>query len=174
MHHGRSETFGPVSVASWPYTLPGMSNVQAEPVGAPPPTVERMSVRADGGHGSQRYVIAIRGHEIAVDQPEPLGGDSAPTPTELWVAGLASCVAFYAGRYCQRHDIDPTGLAVHTDWVMSADRPARVARIDVRITPPSALPAERVPALLAVANHCTVHNSLEHIPAVTVGTVAGT
>jgi uncharacterized OsmC-like protein len=130
-----------------------------------------MRVRPDPAGGPQRYLIGVRDHEIAVDQPAPLGEDTAVTPTELWVAGLASCVAFYAGRYCQRHGVDPTGLVVDTDWAMAEDRPARVARIDVRIIPPPALPAERVPALLAVASHCTVHNSLEQTPAVTVGTV---
>jgi putative redox protein len=38
------------------------------------------------------------------------GGDVGPTPTELFVAGLASCVAFYARRYLRRHDIDAEGL----------------------------------------------------------------
>lgn len=133
--------------------------------------VEHLSVRPDPAGGPHRYRIDVRGHQVVVDQPEPLGSDTAPTPTELWIMGLASCVAFYAGRYCQRHGIDPTGLVVDTDWVMADDRPARVARIDVRLTPPPALPAERLPALLAVSRRCTVHNSLEQTPSVTVGAV---
>ena len=44
-----------------------------------------------------RFDIAIRGHVVHVDQPESDGGsDTGPTPTELFVASLASCVAFYA------------------------------------------------------------------------------
>jgi organic hydroperoxide reductase OsmC/OhrA len=42
-----------------------------------------------------RFAINIRGHQIHVDQPIDAGGeDTAPTPTELFIAGLASCVAF--------------------------------------------------------------------------------
>jgi putative redox protein len=42
-----------------------------------------------------RFSIDIRGHVVNVDQPAYAGGtDTAPTPTELFVAGLASCVAF--------------------------------------------------------------------------------
>ena len=55
-----------------------------------------------------RFRVSIRGHELFVDQPVDDGGqDSAPTPTELFVAGLASCVAFYAGRFLRRHDLLP-------------------------------------------------------------------
>jgi putative redox protein len=41
-----------------------------------------------------------------------------------------------------------------------AERPARVEAVDIHITPPVSLPAERRDAFLAVASHCTVHNSL--------------
>ncbi|MFJ1708407.1 OsmC family protein [Kitasatospora sp. NPDC088346] len=47
-------------------------------------------------HLSQdRYEIAARGHRLVVDQPVEAGGqDTGPTPTELFAASLASCVAF--------------------------------------------------------------------------------
>jgi hypothetical protein len=50
---------------------------------------------------------------------------------------------------------------------MSQDCPARVA-ITLQITPPPALPPERLPALLAVARTCTIHNSLERTPDVCI------
>ncbi|MET8897007.1 OsmC family protein [Streptomyces albogriseolus] len=46
------------------------------------------------------YTVDVRGHRLRVDQPLDAGGtDTAPTPTELFAASLATCVAFYAGRY---------------------------------------------------------------------------
>ena len=51
---------------------------------------------------------------------------------------------------------------------MSQGRPARVASFAVQITPPRELPRERLPALLAVARACTVHNSLERAPDVCI------
>lgn len=119
--------------------------------------------------GGRRYVVGVRGHQIHVDQPAELGGtDTAPTPTELFVAGLASCVAFYAGSFLHRHGVPSEGLRVDVDWELSETRPARVEHIDVIVTPPTTLPAARWPALLAVARHCTVHNSLEQTPEVSV------
>jgi uncharacterized OsmC-like protein len=119
--------------------------------------------------GGDRYAVQVRGHELIVDQPADAGGnDLGPSPVELFVASLASCVAHYAGGFLARHHICRDGLRVDTSWQMSHDRPARVASITLRITPPPALPPERLPALLAVARACTVHNSLVRAPGVSI------
>jgi uncharacterized OsmC-like protein len=117
----------------------------------------------------ETYEIGMRNHRVLVDQPERDGGDDrAPTPTELFVGSLAACVAFYAGRYLSRHGHHREGLHVHADFTMSTDRPARVASIRVTLRPPADFPADRVPALLAVASHCTVHNSITTEPDITI------
>lgn len=117
----------------------------------------------------ESYRITVRGHETAVDQPSDSGGtDLAPTPVELFVASLASCVGFYAGRYLARHGVAREGLAVTARYTMAADRPARVARVDLDVTVPRGLPEDRRRALHAVVNHCTVHNSLRQPPDVAV------
>jgi uncharacterized OsmC-like protein len=114
------------------------------------------------------YAITVRGHSVLVDQPEADGGqDAAATPTELLVASLASCVAFYSGRYLTRHGLDRTGLTITAEFTMAADRPARVAGMRLQISAPG-LPERRRDALLAVASHCTVHNTLRREPAVSI------
>jgi putative redox protein len=85
------------------------------------------------------YAISVRGHSVLVDQPVGDGGqDSAATPTELLAGSLASCVAFYAGRYLLRHGLDRAGLAVTADFTMAGDRPARVSGVRLRISVPGA------------------------------------
>lgn len=122
-----------------------------------------------GYQGGDRFEIEVRGHRILVDQPVQDGGeDSAPTPTELFAASLASCVAHYARRYLARHGLPTEGLAVNARFAMAEDRPARVGRIHVQLDLPAGVPGERRAALLAVASHCTVHNTLENPPDVTV------
>jgi putative redox protein len=117
----------------------------------------------------ERYEIVIRGHRLSVDQPVEAGGhDDGPNPTELFVASLASCVAYYAGRYLTRHGYSRDGLQVSVDYDMATDRPARVAAIRLAVRLPAGLPAERIPALTAVISHCTVHNSLTVPPAVVI------
>jgi hypothetical protein len=87
-----------------------------------------------------RFDISIRDHVVAVDQPVEVGGeDEGPTPTELYVASLASCVAFYARRYLRRHHLDATGLSVEASYRLGT-KPARVDRVAIRIHVPEAAP----------------------------------
>jgi putative redox protein len=117
----------------------------------------------------ESYEVSVRGHGFTVDQPVTAGGmDTAPTPTELFVASLATCVAFYAGRYLTRHGYSRDGLGVSVEFQMSDDKPARVTGIQLTLRVPPDLPAQRWPALQAVASHCTVHNTLVTPPAITV------
>lgn len=122
-----------------------------------------LRVRREDG---DRFAIVVRGHEAFVDQPRDDGGeDSAPTPTELFVASLASCVAFYAGRFMNRHGV-PGDLVVTATW-RTAARPARVAAIDVEVSAPG-VSDEKRDRFLSVIEHCTVHNTLQAPPEVAI------
>jgi uncharacterized OsmC-like protein len=119
--------------------------------------------------GGEAYDTYVRGHRVLVDQPSADGGaDDAPTPTELFVGSLAACVAFYAGRYLTRHGLSGEGLQVRAQFHMADDRPARVAGIRITVRPPDSLPAQRLAGLIAVASHCTVHNSIMVAPDIVV------
>jgi putative redox protein len=118
------------------------------------------------------FEIDVGQHRLYVDQPLDGGGtDLAPTPTELFVASLAACVAFYARRFLARHGLPTAGLSVTATFTM-AQRPARVGEIHLGLVVPEGVPDERREALLAVASHCTVHNSLELAPAVSIDLAA--
>jgi uncharacterized OsmC-like protein len=124
-------------------------------------------VRVDYESGD-RFRIAVRQHTIRVDQPASDGGeDTAPTPTELFIASLASCVAFYARRFSARHDIPTDGLAVTAEFSM-ASHPARVGEITLQVHVPAELSPEQQASLLAVTSHCTVHSTLMKPPEVRI------
>ena len=153
---------------------------QADSAAGQPATLVRLAgqvAAADGQpmrvahRGGDKFDINVRGHTITVDQPVRDGGDdTAPTPTELFIASLASCVAFYARRYLARHNLPTDGLAVEATFDMGS-RPARVSGIDLRLIVPDGVPAERLDPLLAVATHCTVHNTLATAPEVSISLV---
>ncbi|MGD0448867.1 MAG: OsmC family protein [Candidatus Dormibacteria bacterium] len=124
-------------------------------------------VRVDYEAGD-RFRIAVRQHTISVDQPVADGGeDTAPTPTELFIASLASCVAFYARRFATRHDIPTDGLAVTAEFSM-ASHPARVGEITLQLHVPAELSPEQQASLLAVISRCTVHSTLMQPPEVRI------
>lgn len=115
-----------------------------------------------------QFAIDIRSHRVVVDQPTDAGGDdSGPTPTELLVASLAACVAHYARRYLARHDLPDDDVCVEAEFAI-ADRPARVGEINVTLHVPDGVPADRLTPLLAVASHCTVHNTFDDPPRVRI------
>jgi len=123
--------------------------------------------------GGDRFEVDVRGHRLVVDQPVGDGGDDAgPTPTELFVVGLATCVGFYAERFLRRHGLPVDGLAVGCDFAMSEDRPARVTTIDLRLRLPAGFPQERRAALDRVVEHCTVHNTMRLGAEARIGLVA--
>ena len=115
------------------------------------------------------YEALVRGHRIAVDQPTGSGGnDSAPTPVELFVASLATCVAFYAGGYLTRHGYGRRDLTVSAGFAMASNQPARVSDIRVTVRVPADVSARHRAALREVARHCTVHNTLISEPSIMI------
>ena len=115
-----------------------------------------------------RFRAFVRGHAITFDQPIEAGGtDMGPSPTDVFVASLAGCVAYYVERFLERHGIDAEGLRVVTDFEM-ANHPSRVADIELAIVIPAGLPDKLRAPLLAVAEHCTVHNSIAAAPSVRI------
>jgi uncharacterized OsmC-like protein len=112
-----------------------------------------------------RFRITVRGHELVADQPPDEGGtDAGPTPVELFAASLASCVAYYAASYLRRHDLPVEGLAVECDYAFAQDRPNRVGEVSMRVLVPAGFPERRRAGLLAVAERCTVQNSIRTEP----------
>ena len=119
--------------------------------------------------GGESYAVAARGHTLLTDQPATAGGaDAAMTPTELLIASLSSCVAFYAGRYLARHGLNRDGLHVTAAFTIANDRPARIGTVRLVVRLPGGVPASRQAALLAVASHCTVHNTLRQTPDIAI------
>jgi uncharacterized OsmC-like protein len=117
-----------------------------------------------------RFTARVRGHEITVDQPRESGGeDAAATPTELFAAALATCVAFYAGRFLRRHADPELAFGVTCDFRMSDEPPARLAAIDISVDVPTALSDDIRAALQRAADHCTLHNTLRGPPPVRIG-----
>jgi putative redox protein len=105
-----------------------------------------------------RFEIGVRGHRLFVDQPAGGGGeDSAPTPTELFVASVAGCAAFYGRTYLQRRGL-PDRVDVEASWTI-ATRPDRVGEITLLVDAPG-LPADRTQVFERVLHTCLVHNTL--------------
>jgi putative redox protein len=115
------------------------------------------------------FELEVRGHHLTVDQPVAAGGaDLGPTPVELFAASLAACAGLYVERFLRRHGLEGDGLRVHCEATMSSQPPTRVAAITVQLAGLPALSERQQNALLAVVDHCTVHNSMRQAPTVRI------
>lgn len=106
------------------------------------------------------HVVAVDGHEIAVDEPVEAGGtDTAPSPTRLLTASLAACTAITMAMYAERKGWQLDGLEVEVDF----EGPPRVgesARFAVTVTLPEHLDAEQRQRIMVIAGKCPVHRIL--------------
>jgi putative redox protein len=119
-------------------------------------------------HGGTRYDITSGKHRVVTDQPLEDGGqDSGMGPVELFVGSVASCVGYFVGQFCARHDIPREGLTVDAEWEM-AEGPHRVGQINLAIHLPHRMTAELKERLLKVAHACTVHQSIAVASNVTI------
>lgn len=119
-------------------------------------------------HDGTRYDITSGQHRVVTDQPKEDGGHNAGmSPVELFVGSVASCVGYFVGQFCARHDISREGLAVDAEWEM-AEGPHRVGKMVLAIRLPHRLSPDMKERLLKVAQGCTVHQSLSGAPAVTI------
>jgi uncharacterized OsmC-like protein len=110
-------------------------------------------------YGGTRYDIISGAHRVVTDQPVEDGGqDAGMSPVELFVGSLASCVGYFVGLYCDRHQISTKGLSVEAEWTM-AEQPHRVGQVTLAIHLPHRITVEQSERLLKVAHGCTVHQS---------------
>lgn len=110
--------------------------------------------------GEMTFETRVGNHRIVIDVPPSMGGeDRGPTPPDLFVASLGSCVAAFVAQYCERTGIDTTDLAVDVAYEKAED-PTRLVNLQVTIRLPHAECHDREAAIRRVAEHCPVHASI--------------
>ena len=104
-----------------------------------------------------KHTVAIRGHSIAVDEPESNGGeDLGPTAHDLYDSALGTCKAMTVLWYAQRKQIPLEDIRVSVERDDSEERQGRY-RLQVRLDLRGPLSEEQRQELLRVADKCPVH-----------------
>jgi putative redox protein len=104
--------------------------------------------------------VAIRHHELIVDEPPELGGeDQGPNPQELLAASIAACTAITVEMYARRKDWDIGPVEVHCEYA-TADR-GEPTVFDLVLRLPTTCSEEQVEKLSAIAAKCPVHRTLD-------------
>ena len=110
--------------------------------------------------GDMLFESEIGNHTISIDVPDSMGGsDRGPTPPQIFIASLGSCIGAFVANYCNNVGIDTTGLHVDVTFEKVED-PSRLPNVKVQVNVPNGKIKGREKALLRVAGHCPVHEDL--------------
>ena len=97
----------------------------------------------------------FRDHAVMTDQPNPVGTNTAMSPFDLFLASIATCMGFYALRFCQERDIATDGLDLTLDPVRDHEK-KRISKIVVNLKTPAGFPEKYRAALLRAVDLCAV------------------
>lgn len=127
-----------------------------------------MEILAERLAGSySKFQLTTRGHRLVCDQPVENGGeDAGMTPPELFLAGIASCAAYYASQYLKTRALTVDHLSVRVS-AAKASNPARLASFRIEVNAPGLDPRHEAPFLRAV-EACLLHRTLLGQPSVEI------
>jgi putative redox protein len=107
-----------------------------------------------------KHEVEVDGHTITVDEPEENGGtDSAPSPSRLLAAALASCTAITIEMYADRKEWDITGFEVEVGYE-GTPQTAEPAGFQVELSLPDSLSQEQIGRIRVIAGKCPIHRTL--------------
>lgn len=120
------------------------------------------------GSGTYTQQIIAGDHELASDEPRPIGDDTGPTPYDLVLAGLGACTSMTVRMYADRKGwpLEQVRVTLRHSRIHAKDcadcetRTGFVDHIDRDIELSGNLDDEQRQRLLHIAERCPVHQTL--------------
>ena len=110
--------------------------------------------------GDMLFESKLGSHSVIIDVPTGMGGsDRGPTPPELFIASLGSCVGAFVANYCGKSGVDTKGMTVDVTFDKVQD-PTRLVNLNIEVNLPNGDCEKRQKAILRVAEHCPVHETI--------------
>lgn len=114
--------------------------------------------------GGLRVDAKIRDQVIKTDQPVIDGGeDSAPSPFELFLGSIATCVGIYALSFCNNKEISTEGMSISMDVDRDEDT-GLIVKVELDLKLPKGFPKKYEKAIMNSMGLCTVKKHLETPP----------
>lgn len=118
--------------------------------------------------GGKKVNAIYEGFTIESDAPKISGGEgSAPSPTALFLASIATCAGFNVQFFCQKHDISTENvqLKVRSENDQSTGLIDRII-LDIEVS--KDFPDKYVNAIKLAADSCVVKKNITNHPAIDV------
>ena len=126
-----------------------------------------MEITFDGG----KVVTAhLNGHAIKTDQPlDNGGGDTAPSPFDLFLASIGTCAGIYVKSFCDKRGISTEGIILvqSEEYDSETGLPASIS-LEIRL--PDSFPEKYKSSLINVAELCKVKKTILNKPEFSITT----
>ena len=105
-----------------------------------------------------------KGHTIRTDQPREAGGaDAAMSPFDLFFASIATCMGFYALRFCQQRNLATDGLRL-TLAPVREESSKHVSLVRIELELPAGFPEKYREAIERAVDQCAVKKHIVEPP----------
>ncbi len=105
-----------------------------------------------------------KGHSVRTDQPVQDGGaDSAMSPFDLFLASIATCMGFYALRFCQERGLSTDGLGLTLEPIRE-EGAKQVTLLRIGLQLPNEFPDKYRTAIERAVDHCAVKKHIVEPP----------
>ena len=116
----------------------------------------------------KKVAAEFKGFTIRTDQPTADGGgNSAPSPFDLFLASLGTCAGFYVLSFCRERSIPTEGIRIEADFPWDSSTHL-IPKVSIRIFLPKDFPDKYRLAVVKAAERCTVKRHLDHPPRIEV------
>jgi putative redox protein len=120
--------------------------------------------------GGKRVYADYKGFTIETDQPVTAGGgDSAPSPFDLFMASIGTCAGIFALGFMQQRGIPTDDAGVMVAPRVSPET-GLIGAIDIELRLPPEFPEKYRGAIVHAVNQCTVKRHLAAPPEFAVTT----
>lgn len=131
--------------------------------------MDLITIKHEGG---LVFSVRVRNHKFLVDMPQDSGGeDKGPSPAELLVSALGSCMAMHMALYSKKVSLSGAGLEFNLVYNIAEEaHQKRIANITVDVHMPQDM-GPREAAFLRAGQNCLIRNSLEKCPEIDVAVI---
>ncbi len=118
--------------------------------------------------GDMKFETQMGNHKLVIDvPPENNGKDRGPTPPQLFIASLSSCIAVFATSYCKNTGINTEGLSVTLSYD-KLTKPSLLGNLKAVIKIPKGDVEKREKAVIHAAEHCLIHETIRSSPEIEI------
>jgi uncharacterized OsmC-like protein len=112
--------------------------------------------------------VRVGSHELTFDQasPVPGGEDRGPSPLDVMAVAVGACAHYYASAFLFGRGISTEGLRVEVEFEKTREPVPRLGKISMRVTLPSGVSEQHLPAIERAVRRCPAYGTLVHPPEV--------